>query len=253
MHLLLEQGIRGGITVCVKKHSVANNHYIPDTFDPNKPSKFLTYLDANNLYGWAMSKYMPYGDFQWLNRNNLDILQYILKVDDDSPIGYILEVDIEYPQHLHDYHSDFPFLPVNEYVQGTKNRKLLTTLKKKYVCHYSNLKQAVSFGLQITKVYRILQFLQSPWLKKYIDLNTIKRQQANNNFEEDFFKLLNNAVFGKCMENIRKGLKLQLVCNEKKLLKLIAEPTFKDRIIYDESLCAVLSDHKSVYFNNLST
>lgn len=192
-----------------------------------------------NLYGWAMSKYMPYGDFQWLNRNNLDILQYILKVDDDSPIGYIVEVNIEYPQHLHDYHSDFPFLPINEYVQGTKNRKLLTTLenKKKYICHYSNLKQAVSFGLQITKVYIILQFLQSPWLKKYIDLNTIKRQQANNNFEEDFFKLLNNAIFRKCMENIRKRLKLQLVCDEKNYLNLLQSQLSKTEL-FTMSRCA---------------
>lgn len=188
MHLLLEQGIRGGMSVCIKRHSVANNKYIPETFNPDEPIKFLTYLDANNLYGWAMSKCMSYAGFTWQDPN--DKLQNdILNVADNSPIGYILEIDIEYPQHLHDYHADLPFLPVNECVKGTKEHKLLNTLenKYKYVCHYINLKQAVNYCLKIIKVHRILKFLQSPWLRKYIDLNTEKRQQAKNEFEKDFF------------------------------------------------------------------
>lgn len=138
----------------------------------------------------------------------------ILNVSDDSTTGYILEVDIEYPQCLHDLHSDFPFLPINKCVKGSKQQKLLTMLEnnEKYV----TLKQAVNDGLKDTKIHS-LQFSQKPWLKPYIDLNTSKRQQAKNIFEIDLFKLMNISAYGKCMENIRKRITLELVCNEKKI------------------------------------
>ena len=247
-YLFCERGIKGGISMCVKKHSIANNEYIPDTFNPNYPTKFLTYLDANNLYGWAMSGYMPYSDFTWvISPEKLDIFN----IPNNSETGYILEVDIEYPQDLHDLHMDLPFLPINKSTNNSKQTKLLTTLetKERYICHYINLKQAISHGLKLTKIHRALKFSQKPWLKPYIDLNTEKRQQANNEFEKDFFKLLNNSVFGKCMENVRKRINLELVSDNKKLLKLIAKPTFKDRIIYDESLCAALSEKSTICLN----
>ena len=191
---------------------------------------------------------IPYSNFKWVKET--DKIN-ILNVPDESEIGNVLEVDIEYPQNLHDEDRDLPFMPVNKSVNNTKQTKLVATLenKEKYICHYVYLKQAINHGLKVTKIHRILQFSQKPWLKPYIHLNTIKRQDAKNDFEKDFFKLLNNSVFGKCMENVRKRINLDLVCNEKKLLKLVSKPTFKDRIIYDESLCAVLSNKTSVYLN----
>ncbi|XP_075210257.1 uncharacterized protein LOC142317586 [Lycorma delicatula] len=252
IYMFLEKGIRGGISVCIKKYSKANNPYIADDFDPNLPSKYLMNLDANNLYGWALSQCLPYKNIQWVDSKlQNSILDNIMSIKDDGTIGYIFEVDVEYPVHLHDLHCDFPFLPANEIPPFSKYPKLIPSLKNKskYVCHFSVLKQAIRNGLHVTKIHKLLQFQQSPWLKNYIDLNTANRQSATNEFEKDLFKLMNNAVFGKCMENVRKRLNLELVSSEKRLMKLISKPSFKDRIIYDESLCAVQCAKEKILFD----
>ena len=116
--------------------------------------------------------------------------------------------------------------------------KLIPTLasKEKYVLHYRNLQLYTSLGLKITKVHRVLQFNQSPWLKEYINFNTEKRKNANNAFEKDFFKLMNNSVFGKTMENIRKQVDVRLVTDENKLLKYASKPTYISSKIFNENL-----------------
>ena len=106
-HLYIEKGLTGGIYCVDKRYAKANNKYLND-YDPRKPSTFITYLDMNNLYGWAMSKYLPYGGFEWLE--NIDKFD-IMSINDKSPIGYILEVDLEYPDELHELHNDFPLAP----------------------------------------------------------------------------------------------------------------------------------------------
>ena len=119
--------------------------------------------------------------------------------------------------------------------------KLIPTLKDKeeYVLHYRNLQLYLDFGLKVKKVHRVLEFDQSPWLKQYIDFNTEKRKHARNPFEKDFFKLMNNSVFGKTMENLRKRVDVRLVTNEKKLLKLTSKPTYVSSKIFNENLVAV--------------
>ena len=119
--------------------------------------------------------------------------------------------------------------------------KLIPTLgdKKEYVLHYRNLQLYLDLGLKIKKVHRVLKFDQSPWLKQYINFNTEKQKHAKNSFEKDFFKLMNNSVFGKTMENLRKQVDVRLVTNEKKLDKLISEPTFISSKIFNENLMAV--------------
>ena len=119
--------------------------------------------------------------------------------------------------------------------------KLIPTLskKEKYVFHYRNLQLYTDLGLKITKVHRVLEFNQSAGLKQYIDFNTQKRINAKNAFEKDFFKLMNNSVFGKTMENIRKQVDVRLVTDEKKLLKMAAKPTYVSSKIFNENLAAV--------------
>ena len=120
--------------------------------------------------------------------------------DEDSDKGYILEVDVEYLKNLNDLHSDLPFLP--ERMKISKCSKLVCNLydKDNYVVHIRPLKQALDHGLVLKKVHRVIQFNQEAWLKEYIDMNTELRKQAKNDFEKDF-KLMNNSVFGKTMEN----------------------------------------------------
>ncbi|XP_050534994.1 uncharacterized protein LOC126902014 [Daktulosphaira vitifoliae] len=194
MLLMVEQGIRGGLVQAVKHYAKANNSKTPD-YDPSKPESWIVYQDCNNLYGWAMSQPMLYSGFRWYK--GADSLADLQSLSDTGNTGRIYEVDVSYPQELHDEHNDLPFLPVNDVPPGSKETKLMATLKPKqrYVVHYVNLKQAIAHGLQVDKVHRVLEFQQSAWLKPYIELNTEMRKKAANAFEIAFFKLMNNAVF----------------------------------------------------------
>ncbi|KAJ0172472.1 hypothetical protein K1T71_000525 [Dendrolimus kikuchii] len=236
----IKAGIRGGISQCSNRHAKANNKYLDD-FDENKPPSYLVYFDANNLYGWAMSQYLPEGAFEWVSPET----NY--EVTDTSEYGFILEVDLEYPEKLHDLHSDLPLCPENISIGGTKEKKLIPNLnnKVKYKIHYRNLKQCLKMGIKLTKIHRILKFRQSPWLKKYIDLNTELRTKATSDFEKDFYKLMNNSVFGKTMENVDKRVNVKLLThweNRGKILgvqDLIAKPEFSNLSIFSENLVAV--------------
>ena len=257
MFQFIEKGLRGGISYIANRYGKANNKYMKD-YKKDKPSKYIMDLDANNLYGWAMSQYLPTGGFKWLKQNKIDNLD-LKKYDKENKKGIILEVDLEYPEKLHDLHNDYPLAP--EKVKVTDNMlsnyckkiadkynistglvyKLIPTLnkKEKYVLHYRNLQLYIDLGLKLTKIHRVLEFDQSPWLKQYIDYNTEKRKNAKNDFEKDFFKLMNNSVFGKTMENIRKRVDVRLVTDEKKLLKLTSKPTYVSSKIFNENLVAV--------------
>ena len=137
-----------------------------------------------------------------------------------------LEVDVDYPSKLHKLHSDMPFLP--ERMKIDKTQKLVCNLrdKKKYVVHISILNQALNHGLKLKKVHRVIEFNQEAWLNKYIDMITELRKKASNDFEKDFFKLINNAVFGKTMENVRKHRDIKLVKTDHKRNKLVSEPNY---------------------------
>ncbi len=230
MLLLIENGIRGGVSTISTRYGKANNHYMGNDYDPNLPNKHITYLDANNLYGWAMSKSLPTHGFKWMKDKELS---------DWRNHSCILEVDLEYPEHLHELHNDYPLAPQN--LQVGNVMKLIPNLydKEKYVIHHENLKQYEELGLNIKKIHRGIKFEEEPWLKKYIDINTQLRSKANNEFEKDFFKLMNNSVFGKTIENIRNRVDIQLVNSEKKARKLAAKPNFEHCTIFDENLIAI--------------
>lgn len=226
-------------------------------YDPSQPSKHLIYLDANNLYGWAMSEPLPYKNFQWLNENEIQKFK-LDQFRDDSEVGCILEVDIECPISLHDSHSDLPFCISNETPPGKKCIKLLATLnnKQKYVIHYKNLQQVIEAGLILTKIHRILMFNQKRWMKPFIDLNTHMRTLAKNEFEIDFFKLMNNSSFGKCMENVDKRVDIKLVTKwsykyGKKICarNLISKPNFSSGVVFDENLVAIQMNNLKVVYN----
>ena len=229
MFLMFERGIRGGITQSVHRWSPANNPYMGSEYDSNRPTKYLQYLDANNLYGWAMSQPLPTGGFCWVElgkRNSNTITEELVAKKD---YGYLLEVDVKYPRELHDYHNNLPFMCEKMKINGVE--KLVSNLyyKRKYVIHIKALEQAVSHGLVLEKIHRCIEFKQSAWMKKYIDFNTNYklRTAAKNDFEKDFYKLKNNSVFGKTMENIRKHRNIKLVNDKDKYLRNVMRPNFK--------------------------
>ena len=184
MFQFIEKGMRGGISYVANRYGKANNKYMKK-YNEKAPLKYLMYLDANNLYGWAMSQYLPTGIFRWMTQKQIDKID-LAKYKEDSEKGLILEVDLEYPKELHDLHNDYPLGP--EKVKVTKDMlsdyckkiaekykistglvsKLIPTLsdKEKYVLHYRNLQLYTDLGLKVTKVHRVLEFNQSPWLKQ---------------------------------------------------------------------------------------
>ena len=230
MLLMIEKGIRGGVSMISNRHGKANNKYMGESFIDTMISIYIMYLDANNLYGWAMSKLLPTHGFEWMKVDELETWELY---------SCILEVDLEYPKNLHDLHNDYPLAP--EQIMVNKTSKLIPNLgdKKKYVLHYQTLKQYLRLGLKLTHIHRGIKFKESPWLEKYISLNTKLRTEAKNEFEKDFFKLMNNAVFGKTMENIRNRVDIKLVNNKKQAEKLSAKPNFKHCNIFSEDLVAI--------------
>ena len=230
MLLMIEKGIRGGVSMISNRHAKANNKYMGESFIDTMISIYIMYLDANNLYGWAMSKPLPTHGFEWMKVDELETWELY---------PCILEVDLEYPKNLHDLHNDYPLAP--EQIMVNKVSKLIPNLgdKKKYVLHYENLKQYLKLGLKLTHIHNGIKFKESPWLEKYISLNTKLRTEAKNEFEKDFFKLMNNAVFGKTMENIRNRVDIKLVNNKKQAEKLSAKPNFKHWNIFSEDLVAI--------------
>ena len=185
-------------------------------YNKDKEESFLQYEDANNLYGWAMIQPLPVDGFDWMEDLSKIDEHFIKNYGEDSDKGYILEVDAGYLKNLHDLHSDLPFLLKRMKID--KCKKLVFNLydKKDYFVHIRSLKQALNHGLLLKKVHRVIQFNQIAWLKAYIDMNTELRKQAKNDFEKDFFKLMNNTVFGKTMENVRKHRDIKLVTTDKR-------------------------------------
>ena len=253
MLMMFERGIRGGITHISKRYSEANNKYMK-SYDSKKKSKFIQYLDANNLYGWAMSQNLPTHGFKWMKDLTLEKVDEILEkinssMSNTGKKGYIFEVDLEYPTHLWDEHNDYPLAPELMKVNGVE--KLICHFKnrKNYIIHYRTLRQCLELGMKITAVNRGISFYQSSWMEPYIRKNTELRKCAANSFEKDFFKLMNNSVFGKTIENIRKRQNVHLVDNRKKAIKLSNRPNFDRCTIFDKNLIAVHMKKTEVYFN----
>ena len=247
MLLMVEEGIRGGICHSIQRYAKANNKYMK-SYNNNEESSYIRYLDANSLYGWAMSKKLPVNGFKWIDNNEINE-DFVKNYDENNDKGYIFEVDVKYPKRLHELHSDLPFL--SERMEVNKCKKLVYNLfnKKNYVAHINTLKQALSHGLKLKKIHRVIEFNQEAWLKPYIDMNTELRKLVRNDFEKDLFKLMNNSVFGKTMENIRKHRDIKLVTTDEKGSKLVSEPSYHTINLISEYLSIIAMKKTKVKMN----
>ena len=252
MLLMFERGIRGGITQSIHRWAAADNPYMASEYNPDALTRYLQYLDVNNLYGWAMSQPLPTGGFHWVEFDESKDLKWIInELSKRKDHGYLLEVDVAYPRKLHDYHNDLPFMCGKMKINGVE--KLVPNLyyKRKYVIHIKALKQAIDHGLVLEKIHRAIEFKQSAWMREYIDFNTRLRTPAKNVFEKDFYKLMNNSVFGKTMENIRKHRNIKLVNNDEEYLRNVMCPNFKSGTLLGPDLMGCEMGKIKVVMNNV--
>lgn len=208
--------IRGGISSVseLKYHEITN-------------ASSIHYFDVTNLYGYAMTFKLPVGNFKKISTNsNEEIMNIITKWDINDEIGYIFEVDIDYPSDLSDKHNALPFLV--EHING----KLIPCIrdKKNYHCHIIILKQAIMHGLILRRVIRAYSFTQKAWLKEYVTCNTIKRTQTKDEAMRNYYKLMNNAVYGKTMENIlnRSSCKIVDIKDTERIDRIINKENVED-------------------------
>ena len=274
MILMFEKGMRGGISMISHRYAKANNPYLQN-YEKNKENSYIMNMDMNNLYGGAMLAHLPVRNFkkdEGVDKYTEDLIK---NMKDDAPKGATFMVDLECSNHLHDKHNDYPLCP--ERMEVTKemfsphnvnltllakekcksSTKLVPNFHKKinYVIHYRALKQCLQLGMKLTKVHKVITYDQEPWLKKYIESNTKNRIIAKlnkNAFLADFYKLMNNSVFGKTMENVRNHTKINLMVDypdveltpcqmsvERKLLRRLAKINLSSVTIFNPYMCAV--------------
>ena len=260
MFSMIDSGIRGGVSMISHRYAKANNPEMGSLYNPSEELSYIIYLDANNLYGWAMSQAMPIANFKWLSKDEWTIIDW-LNIPDDASIGYIIECDLLYPSALHDQHNDYPLAPEKRYIQSemlsetqlrilshymvpksaAKVQKLIPHFlpRKNYVIHYRNLKFYLEEGMKLTQVTKVLQFEQRPWLKPYIIKNQDLRARVKTDFEKSIAKLFNNSVYGKTCENQKKRTDVKLVNNEKACKRFIEKPHMRGFKIFKPQLAAI--------------
>ena len=188
-------------------------------------------------------------DFDGLTSNISEISELSTRQDD----RYLLEVDVAYPSKLHDKHNKLPFMCSRMKIGNVEKLVLELYYKKRYVIQIRALEQALSHGLVLKRIHRAIEFKQSPWMREYLDFNTKLKTARKNDFEKDFYKLMNNSVFGKMMENIRKHCDIKMVNNEVDYIRAVMKPNFKSRMLYGPDLMGcemgkmVLKMNEAVY------
>jgi hypothetical protein len=259
MYRMVNGSLRGGISMICKRFSRANNERLGQIYDENKPVKHLVYWDANNLYGWAMSQFLPMSGFRWMSKIEFEQIDWIT-LKKDSPVGYIIECDLDYPDELHDAHNEYPLAPERVKVcngalgemqhnmrtkytfeRNTSYAKLVPNLfpKKFYTVHYRNLKFYLKHGMILVKVHRVIEFQQAAWMKKYIETNQDLRAASKHEFEKKFYKGMNNSCYGKTCENQQKRTDIKLVADEEKALQFLSMPHLLGFRVFDSNLAAV--------------
>ena len=241
MYEFYESGTRGGLSQISKRYAKANNKYMSNykpaidkttKKETNALDEYILYLDANNLYGHGMSAFLPKCNFKW--NNDVWTTETILSLDDQGKKGYTFSVDIKYKKKLHDLHNGYALAPESQSIKASmlndwqqkdytesKIEKLITSFDEKtdYVINYRLLKLYIKLGLKI-KVKKCLEYEQEDYMKSYIMKNTTERTKAKNEFEKLFYKLMNNSVYGKTLENVRNRIKFRLISSEEKCLSI---------------------------------
>ena len=258
IHLFLEKGIRGG-----------DVSYISKRYSKGSDDKTIMYWDMNNLYGTVMSfDYSPYEGFRFLSEEEIKVFDLGM-IPENSLIGYILEVNLKYCCNLHNLYNDYPLCPekievgyemLSKYcreivdwygikVGGVK--KLIANLydKVRYVIHDRNLLYYLSFGMELIKIHKILSFKQSNWLKVFTDFNTKKRQESPDEFSKGSYKLMNNCIYGKSIENIENRINVKLINDQKTYLKCVNKPSSISSKITDKNFVAVHCSKKVLTLN----
>ena len=250
----------------------------PRFIESNENTKLL-YIDANNLYGWAMSQYLPTGDFKKMrsfaqNCHESDsalmneITEDILNTPDDNEFGYFIECDLEYPAEIKEKTENFPLCSYqtkadpnlfSEYMNSvkqsnykpTENLMCDLTNKYNYMMHYRMFKFYTQIGMKVTKIHTIYRFKQSLWLEKYINHNTQKRTKAKTNFEKDLYKLMNIAFFCKNMENVRDRTNLEFIphTNIDQIIKSQSKLSFKGITNHYSEFSVYKFDKEKVIFD----
>lgn len=256
----VEKSIRGGLCFINTRYANVADH--------NQTSK-IVYYDAVNLYGYSQTGLLPYNNFEWVTGNDLKNFD-LSSVDTDGEEGYILEVDLLYPENLHYEHNDYPLAPyqgsvtysdLSEYSQlactsstGTKryeSNKLLSSLenKKNYVVHIKNFVLYIKLGMVCTKIHRILKFKQKAFLKPFIERCTLARKNAASSFDNSLFKKISNSCYGKTIENVRDYSTLKVHYNEKSFQKACSHFTFKNFSIVDKNIVTTSHFSKEIVLN----
>lgn len=261
-YLWIEKAVRGGISMIRNRYSKANQVGFPD-FDETQPRRSILYVDANALYSYAMSQPMPLKNYVW-HEDTTDpfTAEQILAMDDFGADGYVFEVDMDIPHELHAKFSQYPLMPVNRSISESeispyshdlnkqshskhdaKTKKLVCDLhpKRNYVIHYRYLKLCLQQGYKLLKIHRYLTFQQTPFLRAFVKSNSEKRAATTSVVRKDMYKLQNNAIYGKFLQNDRNHRTVKLCTTPEKMARAAREGTFRNLHIIDENL--VITEH----------
>lgn len=273
------QCIRGGCSGIMKRYARANNHLMPSTYDPTKPETFIVYLDANNLYGWSMMQNLPYRHFEWLSESWLNSIniggaefmrKYFASLREKSE-GCFFEVKLEYPKELHDAHNLYPLAPERRCIKesevsyftrhlhdklkvkiNTKTPLLLQTLENKdhYFVYWKNLELYMNLGVKLVYVYGGIHFFEAPIMRSYIELNTrLRNQPGGSDFEKELYKLMNNSIYGKTLENPMKYSLLHFISTKKQFNKAAIKPGFEGTVFTQDDFAIAKLKYETIKYD----
>ena len=275
MFCFYEQSIRGGLTQVTQHYAKADNIYTnpEEHSSPNDLSRYLLLLDANSLYAWAMTQPLPYDGLEWLDENEVPLIfppDLSKWPDFFGEWGYTLEVDLDYPKEIQDLTESYPLAPGQESVDMEdysvlmldlfvaanpekrkiqSERKLVSTHRNKrnYIVHYRVLHFYLSMGLTLVGIHSVVKFKQRPFMREYINYNISERgKYSADKSKSDYYKKLNNAVFGKTQEQQRKHINFVLEYKEEKQLKLVGSPLYKGSYVFQDNLVGFYMAHKKL-------